>query len=155
MPVERLRELFDYDPETGVLTWLVSRTRKGCRVGDVGKGGRRSTKVDGVRLLVSRIIWAWMTGEWPEHEVDHEDTDPGNDRWSNLREATHRQNLGNRKAAKHNRQGLKGVGLHKPTGLYTAACAGKRLGYFKTPEAAHEAYVTAARETFGEFARAR
>ena len=40
-----------------------------------------------------------------------------------------------------------GVGLHKPSGLYRARCGDtvggrKHLGYFKTPEAAHKAWLT-------------
>jgi hypothetical protein len=40
-----------------------------------------------------------------------------------------------------------GVGLHKPSGLYRARCGGLsgerfNLGYFKTPEKAHEAWLT-------------
>jgi hypothetical protein len=49
------------------------------------------------------------------------------------------------------------VTLHKASGLYHAVICVRRkqqsLGYHKTPEAAHAAYVAAASQIFGEFAR--
>lgn len=37
-----------------------------------------------------------MTGEDPEDTVDHEDRDPTNNRWSNLRKATMKEQCANR-----------------------------------------------------------
>jgi hypothetical protein len=92
-----------------------------------------------------------MTGEWPRCIVDHKDCDRTNDRWSNLREATHAQNSANM----HVRPGRlfpKGV---FPCGRgFQARIQQHYLGIFNTSEEAAAAYLKAATELFGEFARA-
>jgi hypothetical protein len=166
LTVERARKLFSYDPETGVLTWQV-RTSNRIKIGDPagciaihGKEKKRRVlvlRVDGELYLASRIIWLIVTGEWPERLVDHKDRDPINNRWVNLRLATHTQNSGNLLRA--NRHGLKGISS-ETIGNYTRYKAeitkhGKRthLGWFPTPEEAHAAYIGAAIMLFEEFAR--
>jgi len=101
-----------------------------------------------------------MTGDRPR-EVDHINTNKTDDRWSNLRPATHSQNGGNSLRHKRKKRNLpKGVHLHigkKRSKPYVAFITvnGQRfyLGYFDTPEQAHAAYCAAARKHFGEFAR--
>ncbi len=97
-----------------------------------------------------------MTGEWPENEVDHEDLDKSNDRWANLRLATHAQNQTNSRPRRHNRAGLKGVSIAKG-GRYQAKISvnGKtvHLGHFDTAVSAHSAYCEAARNQHPEFFR--
>ena len=98
-----------------------------------------------------------MTGEWCSAVIDHRDGDPSNNRWDNLRRATVSQNNANRRLHRNNKCGFKGV-VQNPWGRFIASIYknGRRihLGMFATPEAAHAAYVAAARELFGEFARA-
>lgn len=90
-------------------------------------------------------------------DIDHRDGNSLNNRRANLRLATHAQNQHNRKAYATNTSGYKGVSYYRPTGKWVARielkgkCKG--LGYFFTPEAAHAAYIAAAKELHGEFAR--
>jgi hypothetical protein len=98
-----------------------------------------------------------MTGRWPYGELDHINGEKADNRFANLREATHSQNCHNiRRRPKTNTTGFKGV-------TYFARCRTFRakihvdgrylsLGYFATAEEAHAAYCAAATEHFGEFA---
>lgn len=100
-----------------------------------------------------------MTGEWPKHQVDHKDTNPSNDKWDNLREATTAQNKAN--CRKYNRDKascpLKGVqAVQKRHSIRYRAVVTKEgvrrhLGNFDTPEEAHAAYLKASAELHGEF----
>jgi HNH endonuclease/AP2 domain len=96
-----------------------------------------------------------MTGKWCRVIIDHRDGDPSNNRWDNLRRATVAQNGANKPRHRNNTSGFKGV--CRDRGRWRAAIYknGRRhpLGNFPTPEAAHAAYVKAARKLFGEFAR--
>lgn len=47
-----------------------------------------------------RLAFLYMTGHWPEWDVDHKNRKRGDDRWKNLREATRSQNLRNRQMGK-------------------------------------------------------
>lgn len=90
-------------------------------------------------------------------ECDHEDGDSLNNRRSNLRPASHSENMRNRKKHKNNRSGYKGVYQEKRTGRWVAQIRSHNkkhwLGSFATPEEAHEAYKLAANELHHEFAR--
>lgn len=155
---ERLKELLQYDPETGVFTRLIptQRTRAGDVVGRSRADGYVDIKVDGKHYLAHRLAYLYMAGAWPSDEVDHKDLDRANNQWSNLRAATRSQNMANRAA--WGVSGLKGVQFHPKTGKYKAQTKinGKDLyiGLFPTAEGAHAAYVRAANDNFGEFARA-
>jgi len=150
---ERLKELLSYDPETGKWTYLVSRghLKAGSEAGSVGEDGYRRMTVDGGRYLSSHLAHFYMTGSWPEHEVDHKDVNPRNDRWSNLRPATKSQNGANRAG----RRVFKGVFRHYNRFGAQIKINGKakHLGTRATPEEAYALYVAAANEHFGEFAR--
>jgi len=85
--VDRVRELFDYDPKTGALTWAVDRLpfRAGTLAGCDSKG-RRVVSVDRKRLYVNRVIWLHVTGKWPEGAIWFRNGDRTDLRWSNLEE---------------------------------------------------------------------
>ena len=160
LTAEFVRRLFDYNPETG---WLTHKPRHGvvagARAGYVN-AGYRSVKIHGKAYLEHRIIWLLVTGAWPEREVDHEDLDKTNNRWANLRPATRSQNVANgpvRSARKHGT--MKGAFYNVRNGVWQSRIRGSggkeiHLGTFATEADAHAAYVAAAKEMFGEFARA-
>lgn len=153
---ELLRDLLEYDPETGVFRWrrnMRGPVRAGDIAGRLKPNGYLTLKVAQRDYLVHRLAFLYMTGEWPPDEVDHIDLARDNNRWANLRPATTTQNRGNQRMQLRNRAGLKGVSLHKKTGLYRARISTRTIGYYATPEEAHAVYARAAKERFGEFAR--
>lgn len=153
LTAERLREVLCYDPEVGVFTWIADHQRR--RAGDVAgsrqSNGYRGIMVDGVRYGAHRLAWLYVTGRWPVVEIDHEDTNRGNNAWLNLREATHAQNHQNkRKAHAGSQSGLLGVGWRKDTNQWYAAIqingVRRYLGLFTDKHEAHAVYLKAKRE---------
>jgi hypothetical protein len=139
-----------YDPQSGFLFWRDSGKRAGTKT----KSGRVYVGFDRKMLLAHRVIWKMLTGEEPPM-VDHKNCDPSDNRWTNLRAATHAQNNSNQRA-RHS--GLKGAYFHRASGLWAArVTSGGRLvhcSYHATEQAAHDRYAEVAKSFFGEFARA-
>lgn len=153
----RVREILDYDPETGACVWKIrmgQRGKIGKQVGHVNFHGYLRTKINRTSYMVHRLIFLWMTGEWPCHEVDHKDLNRTNNRWVNLRDATDSQNKANSKLQSNNTSGYKGVRWIEARKKYMSYFRKKPVGYFDDPKEAHEAYMEMARRHFGEFARA-
>jgi len=55
------------------------------------------------------LIWAMVNGEWPDGEIDHINGDRSDNRISNLRVVTHRENAMNRSRRSDNASGVTGV----------------------------------------------
>ena len=106
-----LRQMFIYDPETGILTNRVTRgkARAGNPVGhfDRNRGYLAATVAKKV-CLVHRLIWLYVHGYWPER-IDHIDGDKLNNRLSNLRNCDAAENARNAKLSKNNTSGILGV----------------------------------------------
>lgn len=155
--IKRIRELFAYDPEDGVLY----RRRTWKRAGRKMPSGYYCLQVDGVEWREHRIVWEWVNGVTltENDEIDHIDGDRGNNRIENLRKATRAENQWNAKVRKDNTSGFKGVSWNKKSQRWTANISinGKvtYLGAFPTAEEAHEAYTARARELRGSFARVK
>lgn len=141
---ENLRLAFVYNPETGVITHR-NKSRSGNQ-GDTAtkthSGGYLAIRVGNKELLAHRVIFMYMEGYFPE-QVDHINHVRKDNRWVNLRDASHMENCKNHSLAKHNTSNVNGVALHKPTGKYRAYI-GKNyqqvhLGLFDTLEEAAEA----------------
>ncbi len=114
----RLREVLHYDPATGVFTWLVTNSNRavaGSIAGTVetGKWHYVQISIDGQRNRAHRLAFLYMRGSWPLHQMDHEDRNPSNNRWLNLRPATNKQNAENT-TPRNNSSGHRGVRWHKP-----------------------------------------
>lgn len=157
----RLKYLLHYDPITGIFTWLQYRggtARVGSVAGTIGGRGYRYIFVDNRQYRDHRLAIFYMTGSWPLEQVDHVKGDRSDCRWEKIREASSSQNMANRKVGSNSTSGFKGVSFRKREGRWCARvqCGKKRheLGLFDTPELAHAAYVSAANEYFGAFARA-
>jgi hypothetical protein len=143
---EQLRLRLRYEPETGEWVWLSSP-----RNGQVGKPagwidayGYRRIKIDGQTYIASRLAFLYMTGQWPQDEVDHVNRDQYDDRWENLREATRSENNLNRDYT--GATGHKGIYKHSQNDRYVAQYDNIYIGSYKTIEeatAAREAFITA------------
>jgi len=157
---EVLRQLLRYEPETGKLFWAVNHTQKAW----AGKEalcattpfGYRRGRIMNVGVVAHRVAWAIFYGEWPEGIIDHVDGNPSNNRIDNLRIATNAQNCHNSKPRK-NVSGFKGVSWFPRDRRWRARIRVNRkeimLGYFRTPEAAHEAYCEGSKRFHGKFGR--
>lgn len=151
----RLHSLMIYDPFTGEFRWRVNSRR--ARAGDIAgclSRGYVVIRFDGRQHRAHRLAVLYMTGTLPKDEIDHWDLDKANNRWLNLREATHTQNMTNRR--EWNKLGIKGV---YPTqgGTFRAQITIKgrqtHLGCFATAADAKVAYDAAANQNYGAFAR--
>lgn len=152
--VERVRELLSYNPETGSLTWAVRRcgTRCGSEAGTEFKGYRR-VKIDARLVLAHRIAWAIHYGRWPAEQIDHINQNRADNRISNLREASHSNNMVNRAYPK-GASGVTGVSKHR-LGWQAVIRINKRtvyLGIFKTIEDAAAVRAASELTEYGQFA---
>lgn len=168
LPVEELRKLLSYDPETGVLTWRYrehARTEWNNRYAGTVAGTIHVKGQIQVRITVDgrpsyynahRIAWAIMTGEWPPHIVDHRNNNPAKNEWSNLRAATSSQNNCNR-AVVPGRVPFKGVYWMPAKQKFAAQIKKDKkwewLGLHLTAVDAARAYDARAIELHGQFAR--
>ncbi|MCO7736425.1 HNH endonuclease [Brucella intermedia] len=155
--IQRLKEILNYEPETGFFKWRVNRGGKavqGSLAGTRDRQGYIRINLGGRIYAAHRLAWFYMNGTWPKDQIDHRDLDKANNSWANLREATHAQNQAN--TSSKNITGFKGVEKHGSRYRAYIRSNGKKqvIGTFSTPQEAHVAYVQAANDNFGEFARA-
>lgn len=154
--LQRLRQVLDYNPATGAFIWsetLSSRAPAGSRAGSLDSQGRIQIRIDGRAYRAHRLAWLLITGDWPTREIDHRNGACADNRFDNLRDVGHRVNLENqRRPKKTNALGLLGVSPYQKRGgkryfraRITVLGKAQTLGYFKTPEAAHAAYLSAKR----------
>lgn len=112
---------------------------------------RNARKADGSRT--PQYLHTFLTG-YPQ--TDHINGDGLDNRRANLREATHTENSSNRRLARNNTSGYKGVDWHKASRKWRARVKvdrkSKHIGCYSTAEEAARAYDVAARELHGGYA---
>lgn len=93
MPVEVLRGILRYNPETGGMVWLVDRAwsvKAGNIAGTITPKGYLVIKIKGRFYKGHRLAWYLATGTWPDPalEIDHINQIKGDNRLANLRLVT-------------------------------------------------------------------
>jgi len=156
-----LKELFDYDPETG---WFINRTKRaynkneaGQRAGYQDARGYRRITVHSVKYYEHHMAWLYVYGEW-RTSLDHIDGVCSHNAIHNLRAATQSQNLFNAERTIVAQSGFTGVYLDKRRGHWRSEiqveCKKINLGRFATAQEASEAFEAARQCYHGEFALA-
>lgn len=150
--IENLKDIFDYNPDTGSLHWKVRVSQKikpGMRAGWRDCNGYLKVTIGGRRHRVHRIVWAIFYGEWPKSMIDHINGDGEDNRICNLRLVANHENLQNiRKPYSGSAVDRLGVSLDGKKYRAQISNRGLRinLGSFATKDEAYAAYVAAKRE---------
>ena len=124
---------FYYCPETGVLINLQKYARPitGSHV-----------MIKGKIYYVHRLAWLYVTGKWPDGQIDHLNRDSKDSRFKNLRDVTDGENKQN--------CGTYRRGWTKHGNKYRVKVAtngvGTYIGSFDTPEEAHVKYLEIKRQ---------
>lgn len=159
LTADELRRVLDYDLASGVFRWREcrgTRAAKGATAGSLMTIGYIEIRIFKRLYLAHRLAWLWVTGEWPNEQVDHINNVRNDNSWANLRAASNAQNNANTPRRKSNSTGFKGVYFSKSARKYAASITvnykSYHLGLYATPQEAHAAYILAAKEHFGDFA---
>lgn len=178
---EIVRECFDYH-EDGYLIWkdrpdyhfLKSSSKKKYTTQKVGKrAGCWHSRTDRTKegfgywvvnltiggelgsFKLHRVVFLYHNGYLPE-VVDHKDNDTNNNRITNLRAATNKNNIYNMYVPKHNTSGYKGVSYLKGSDVYRAEITCKNvwfnMGMYDDPKDAACVYNYVAKLLFKDFA---
>lgn len=137
-----LKEILDYDPETGIFRWKIAVAKK-IKIGSIA-GCKHPTglviKINGKIYSARRLAWVYVYGIDPESfRVSPLDGDIYNNKICNLRIIT-RSELGiglrkNMKPHSTNKSGITGVSWNNGKGRWVATIyiSGKlkHLGYFE------------------------
>ena len=128
-----LCEVLDYNEDTGDLRWKIrgehlfddgirlnSRQKAkswnarfaGKKAGYLGKEGYFNCTLMDKIYRSHRLIWLMKTGSWPD-QVDHINGVRLDNRWENLRDASHQENMQNMSRPINNTSGVCGVSWDK------------------------------------------
>lgn len=151
--------LLDYSPTSGEFRWKPRSipnwdgrfANKVAGTELYQKDGRRQgiriqIRIKGKLTMIPahRLAWLIMTGDQPPAVVDHENGNPFDNRWLNLRDGSKGVNDKNKRKYINNTSGVTGVRYCKSLGKWMAreGKAGKNyLGLFPTRSEAEEAAV--------------
>lgn len=149
LDANRLRNILDYNGETGEFTW--ARGVKSCKVkpgqkaGHVDDTGYLKIGIEGRLYKAHRLAWLHVHGEWPTDCLVHINGEALDNRLCNLREASRSDSHKNRKEQRE--PWSLGASWHKRSQRWQARIKidGKQfyLGYFEDMAGAHAAYNAA------------
>lgn len=151
-------EWFNYDPETGLVTWK-KKPNRNIRIGDVagfdwvsGRNTYTRISLQGKYIFAHHAALVIATDHLPVGVVDHIDGDGRNNKLENLRDVSHTENLRNQRLNSKNSSGVMGVDYLPQCQRWRARIIvdkkEKHLGLFATKAEAVEARELA-QSTYG------
>lgn len=147
---EQLKAKYSYDNLTGIF-----KNKYGKIVGNKNSRGYIRIYVNNTEHKAHRLAWLYVYGKFPDNFIDHINLDKSDNRISNLREATNKQNNYNVGISKRNTSGFKGVNYNKRICKWVAQASinnkNKYLGAFDTAEQASMAYLNFIKPIHGEY----
>lgn len=143
LTAEYLRSILNYDQETGIFTRKVSTSNR-VKVGDAAGcpdgQGYLNIMVQSRNYLAHRLAWLHYYGTWPKDQIDHINRIRTDNRISNLRDVTQKQNQQNRSKPSNNTSGHPGVHWNESISKWVATITHNQkrihLGYFSILEEA-------------------
>ncbi len=108
----QLKEALIYNPDTGIFTWISNRSTRikaGDVAGCIGSVGYPVIRFRGKLRSAHRLAFLYMTGHYPDVEIDHINGVRDDNRWINLRDVTRQENCRNSKRQNNNTSGICGV----------------------------------------------
>ena len=154
---EKLKEIFDYNPDTGIFTWKSSRSKikAGDIAGHINKIGYVRLSINNKKYLAHRLAWLYVYGNIPKY-IDHINKITTDNRICNIRKATHSENMCNRKIHFNNKSGIRNVVFCKKNKKWRVKIAINKktihIGYFDDLEFADLAAKEARDKYHGTFA---
>ncbi len=146
---EYVSSLISYDPETGIFRWKINK----CHVniddiaGHIAISGYNLIKIDQRKWPAHRLAFLIMEGKLPDNQVDHINKIRSDNRWSNLRHATHKQNHENRTV-----HDMRGIRFEEDRGKWLSRIkhngVSKNLGRFNCLQDAIDARRKAEKQLF-------
>lgn len=159
----RLRELMDFQPESGNFHWKERQRHEfdslrafrafnakfaGKAAGSPDGKGYVQIRVDGKKYRAHRLAWLFVHGVWPSEQIDHINGDRSDNRIANLRDVPIDTNNQNERRARRN-NALGCLGVYRRGGMFGASIMANgvvhRLGNFDCVEKAQSAYLDAKR----------
>lgn len=153
--LERLRQVLDYNAETGLFVWKQAtgrRKKAGSIAGNKNKRGYIVIGVDCSTVRAHRLAWYYHYGHLPRYSIDHINGIRHDNRICNLRDVSNTVNTENQKrATSQNRSsGALGVSREKNHRRWRSVIESKgkqiHIGYFDTIEEAQTAYINKKRQ---------
>ena len=120
---EKLKKVLTYNPETGLFVYRANKgkVRAGAIAGSFNKSlGYLVICIDYERHYLHRLAYLYMEGTYPD-QIDHINHNKIDNRWSNIRSVTHKENGRNVGLISTNTSGFCGVTWDKANKKWQAA----------------------------------
>jgi len=148
---EKLKQALRYDEVSGLFYWLGKRlgAPKNRPAGRLSKShGYVDICIDATLHRAHRLAWLYVTGKWPDGDIDHIDRNKSNNAWANLRECSRQANMLNVWKSPANTSGITGVSWDSSRKKWLAQIRingkKKNLGRYSTKNDALAAWIDAA-----------